>query len=160
MDVVLQAVSEADKPVLARLLELYRHDLSEFRPYELSAHGTFGYRYLDVYFLDDDRRADFVTVDGELAGFVMTRHLGSRTSTIGEFFIVRRWRRRGVGREVAHQLFARSPGHWLVSFDDGNAAGRAFWPQVCSAVAFGTVDTRAKPPDAWYPGVELRFVTR
>ena len=30
MDVVVQPVSEADKPVLARLLELYRHDLSEF----------------------------------------------------------------------------------------------------------------------------------
>jgi predicted acetyltransferase len=160
MDVVLQAVSEADKPVLAQLLELYRHDLSEFRPYELSAHGTFGYRYLDVYFLDDDREADFVTVDGELAGFVMTRRLGSRTSTIAEFFIVRRWRRRGVGREVAHRLFARAPGRWLVSVDDGNTAGRAFWPQVCSAVAVGEVETRAKPPDAWYPGIELRFETR
>jgi predicted acetyltransferase len=160
MDVALQPVSEGDKSVLARLVELYRHDLSEFRPYELSGHGTFGYRYLDLYFLDDDRQADLITVDGELAGFVMTRQLGSRTSAIAEFFVVRRWRRRGVGRAIAHCVFARQPGRWLVSFDDGNAAGRAFWPQVCASVAIGEVEVRAKPPDAWYPGTELHFETR
>jgi hypothetical protein len=70
-------VREADKAVLANLIQLYRYDLSEFRRYELSSHGTYVYRYLDHYFLDSDHRASFIDVDGHLAGFCLTRRLES-----------------------------------------------------------------------------------
>jgi predicted acetyltransferase len=152
-------VAEPDKPVLARLLELYRYDMSTFRPYVLSAHGTFGYRYLDAYFLGDDREAHFIRVDDELAGFTMTRELSHGARTIAEFFVLQRYRRSGVGRVVAHELFARHPGRWIVDYDDANPAGSAFWPQVCEAVAIASVETLRKSDEAVYPGTELRFTT-
>jgi hypothetical protein len=51
----LEAVAEEDKAILANLVQLYRHDLSEFRHYPLTEHGTFVYRFLDHYFFDDGR---------------------------------------------------------------------------------------------------------
>jgi predicted acetyltransferase len=160
MDVELETVDEADKAVLARLLELYRYDMSEFRPYPLTDHGIYGYRFLDIYFLKSDREACFIRVGGELAGFTMTRALTDGTRTVAEFFVVRRWRRRGIGRAVAHQVFARHPGPWEVAFDDANVAGNAFWPEVCAQAACDAVTTRRKSPAAAYPGTELLFETR
>ena len=150
-------VAEADKVVLARLLELYRYDMSDFRPYVLSPHGTYEYRYLDVYFLNDDREACFIKVDSELAGFTMTRMLRNNTRCVAEFFVVKRWRRRGVGTAVAAGLLARHPGRWEVAVDDANTAGQAFWPAVCETAARGAVETRRKSDDAYYPGIELLF---
>jgi predicted acetyltransferase len=159
MRIELEPVAEADKAVLARLLELYRYDMSDFRPYELSPHGTYGYRYLDAYFLNDDREACFIKVDGELAGFTMTRMLHDNVRSVAEFFVVRRWRRTDVGTTVARQLFARHPGRWEVAVDDANTAGQAFWPAVCGAAAGSAIETRRKPDDANYPGIKLLFET-
>jgi predicted acetyltransferase len=159
MRVQLDPVTEPDKVVLARLLELYRHDMSDFRPYALSPHGTYDYRYLDAYFSNDDREACFIKVDGELAGFTMTRLLRDNVRSVAEFFVVRRWRRRGVGTTVAHRLFAQHRGQWIVAVDDANTAGQAFWPAVCEAAATSPVETRRKSDNAYYPGIELRFGT-
>jgi predicted acetyltransferase len=159
MEIELRPVDEADKVVLERLVELYRYDFSEYRPYALTPHGTYGYRYLDHYFLDDAREACFVLVDGELAGFTMTSRLAGGARTMSEFFVVRSWRRRGVGTAVAHEVFARHPGRWRVAFDDTNAPAGAFWPEVCAAAARGKVKRVRKPDDAVYPGWELQFTT-
>ena len=43
--------------MLANLIQLYRHDLLEFRGYELSEHGTFVYRFLDHYWSEPGRGA-------------------------------------------------------------------------------------------------------
>ena len=47
---------EEDRPVLRHLLELYRYDFSEFDDADVDAHGEFGYRYLDHYWTDPERR--------------------------------------------------------------------------------------------------------
>jgi hypothetical protein len=71
-------VAEQDKRVLADLIQLYRYDLPEIRGYDLTAHGTFIYRYLDHYFLEDSREACFITAIDALAGFTLTGRLGRR----------------------------------------------------------------------------------
>ncbi|WP_206787740.1 hypothetical protein [Amycolatopsis sp. MtRt-6] len=74
MHVELTAVAEADKPVLANLLQLYQYDFSEIRELDLTPHGTFTYRYLDPYFTESGREAYFITVDHTLAGFALLRN--------------------------------------------------------------------------------------
>jgi predicted acetyltransferase len=155
--VELVRVAEDDKVVLARLLELYRYDLSDIRPYVLTAHGTYGYRLLDAYFDGSDREAYFVMVDQQLAGFAMSRLLPDGAREIAEFFVAKRYRRQGVGRAAAAGLMRGHPGEWSVSFDDANAAGAAFWPGVCAACAVAAPVRRRKPSGAVYPGEELRF---
>ena len=58
-----------------------------------------------------------IRVNGELAGFALVKQFNEGATAdfdMGEFFVVRKFRRQGVGKEVAHQLFAQFPGHWEV----------------------------------------------
>ena len=158
MSVALTAVSEDHKAVLANLLQLYCYDFSEFDGEELTAHGTFTYRYLDHYFTDDDREACLVTADGRLAGFTMTRRLDDGTRSVAEFFVVRRHRRLGVGRAAAHQMLRRHPGRWQLTFQHANLAAARFWPAVVAVIAEGSIQSDdAYPPVVARPETALRF---
>ena len=108
---VLEA-KESYKPVVRHLLELYQHDFSELDGRDVDEHGLYGYRYLDHYWVKADRRPFLISVDGRWAGLALVR-LGPPID-MSEFFVMRRFRRAGVGREAARQIFVMLPGHWQV----------------------------------------------
>jgi predicted acetyltransferase len=49
---------------------------------------------------------------------------------IAEFFVLRKFRRRGAGQRSAHQLFDRFRGRWLVAVLTLNTPAMKFWPKV------------------------------
>jgi len=49
---------------------------------------------------------------------------------MAEFFILRGCRRRGIGTEVAHQVWKRFPGLWEVRVMEANATGQEFWARA------------------------------
>jgi predicted acetyltransferase len=123
-----------DKPTIARLLQLYEHDNSEFFGADLDPDGL--YRVMDA----DTRFKPgwyvfLIKVEGKLAGFaIVTRHAAyigdGETWLMDEFFVVRKYRRRGVGAYVACALFDRFPGRWEVSQWPTNLPAQAFWRTV------------------------------
>lgn len=132
MDIAVAPATEDEKPVVRRLLELNAHDFSEFDGRELGAHGEYGYRYLDHYWTEgEDRHPLLVRVDGKIAGCVLVR--AGSPHRFGEFFIVRKHRRSGVGTAVAREVFRRFPGEWLVEEVPGNVAAVAFWRRAIPA---------------------------
>lgn len=114
-----------DRAVLDQLLELYAHDFSEFTAADIDAVGRFGYRYLDGYWTEPDRHPFLVRVDGRIAGFVFVR--SGQPHDMAEFFVMRKYRRSGIGRKVAHDVLARFPGEWQVRQIATNAAATSFW---------------------------------
>jgi predicted acetyltransferase len=128
----------AQEPVLANLLELYAHDFSEFIELQLQADGRFGYPELSRYWQDETRLPFLVKVDGSLAGFVLVAR-GSRITAdpqvwdMAEFFIVRGYRKRGIGAAVAREIWRRLPGRWEVRVLDRNQSARAFWGAAIDA---------------------------
>ena len=81
------------------------------------------------------RYAFLVRVDDKLAGFALVRTLdadadGGLRYSMAEFFIMRSFRRCGVGRTVAREVFRRLPGQWEVRQDVANSGAIAFWHQV------------------------------
>jgi predicted acetyltransferase len=90
VNVELDPVAEPRTPVLANLIQLYCYDFSEIRGYDLTAHGTFVYRYLDHYFVEDTREACFISAGGALADVTMTRRLDDGTREASAFFVARR----------------------------------------------------------------------
>jgi predicted acetyltransferase len=143
---------------LANLIQLYCHDFSEIRGYDLTTHGTFVYRYLDHYFTEGTREACFITADGTLAGFIMTRRLDDGTREVSEFFVALRHRRHGIGQDAACQMFRRHPGPWQLAFDHASHPAAQFWPRVTASIADGPVQrTDRYPPDVAYPGTWLRL---
>lgn len=132
------------EPVLANLLELYAHDFSEFHEIELGVDGRFGYKDLPLYWRDSSRHPFLVTVDAKLAGLVFVKK-GSEFSgdetvwDMAEFFVVRRYRRRGIGTYVAHQLWRQVPGRWEVRVLESNHSARLFWAHAISAFTGETI---------------------
>ena len=116
---------ERDRPVLRRLLELYQHDFSEFDGRDLNAHGEYGYRYLDHYWTEPERHPFLVTADGCWAGFALVR--SGPPADMSEFFVLRKYRRHGVGGRAAGEVFRLFPGPWTVRQQRANLAATAFW---------------------------------
>ena len=144
---VLPAATEQE-PVLANLLELYAHDLSEFFDVRLQADGRFGYPLLSRYWEEEGRFPFLVKVDGELAGFALVSR-GSRVSgdprvwDMAEFFVVRRFRKRGIGAAVAGEVWRRFPGPWEVRVLEANAPALGFWRGAIHAFNGSDVQERA-----------------
>jgi predicted acetyltransferase len=156
-DVELVPVAHGDKPVLERLVQLYRYDFASIRGYELDERGMIPYRYLDRYFDDPHREACFIRHRDKPAGFTMTSALDGDVRGVSEFFVVRHHRLQGVGRRAASAMFRRHPGRWMLQFDAANEEAAAFWPGVVAALATGVVESRPKAATSAFPGTELRF---
>ena len=139
VDVEVRAVRLDDREVLDQLLELYLHDLSDLTGADVGSRGRYGYFYLDDYWTEPDRHAFFIRVDERFAGFGLVR--SGSPSDMAEFFVMRKYRRKGVGRRAACTLFGMFPGEWQVRQLDSNVRATAFWRSVIP-VPFrdGTVD--------------------
>ena len=131
-------------PILANLLELYAHDFSEFHHLDIGEDGRFGYRSLPLYWSEPNRYPFLVRTDGRLAGFAFVRR-GSELSgndavwDMAEFFIVRGCRKRGIGTQVAHELWRRLPGRWEIRVMQANVAGQHFWTKAISSFTGETI---------------------
>jgi predicted acetyltransferase len=158
LEVVLDLAASHDAVLLANLLELYQHDLSQAFPIiELGADGRFGYDKLPLYWSEPERRFPFLIRYGtRVAGFVLVTR-GSPASDdpdvfdVAEFFVIRRYRRAGVGRLAAFLVWDRLPGRWIVRVSEGNTGALPFWAGVIDEYTRGaaTEFERAGSPNAW-----------
>jgi predicted acetyltransferase len=137
-----------DELILSNLLELYAYDFSEFQQLDLNSDGRFGYKHLPLYWSEAHRYPFLVKTDAKLAGFVFLKR-GSEVSgnamvwDMAEFFILRAYRRRGIGTDVAHQVWRRFPGAWEVRVMESNNSAYQFWERTISA--FGGEPIRSVP---------------
>jgi predicted acetyltransferase len=136
---VVPATREQD-PILANLLELYIHEFSEFHHVDIREDGRFGYPSLSLYWSAPDRHPFFIREDGKLAGFVLVK---KETNTAGvapvwdmaEFFVLRSYRKRGIGTQAAHQVWRCLPGLWQVRVMQANTSALEFWARAIATFA-------------------------
>ena len=134
-----------EEPILANLLELYAHDFSEFHDLELGTDGRFGYRSLTLYWSAPDQYPFLVRVNGKLAGFVLVKR-GSEVSgnetawDMAEFFVLRGYRRHGIGTQIAHEVWKRFPGRWEVRVMQANISAGHFWMSAISTFIGKAID--------------------
>jgi predicted acetyltransferase len=151
---VIPAAPEQE-PILANLLELYVHDFSEFLDIELGEDGRFGYADLPRYWREIDRHPFLVRIDGRWGGFALVRK-GSANSgnavvwDMVEFFVVRRYRRLGIGTRIAHEAWRRFPGKWEIRVMQSNDSARRFWEHAIEEFAGHEVQSsRFEKNGAW-----------
>jgi len=126
-------VEYKDKEVLRNLMEYYLYDFSEMEHFDVDPHGRFEYKYLDHYWTESDRHPYFILVDGMYAGFILVNQQevhGKACFSIAEFFIMRKYRKKGIGESVAGQVFDRHRGDWVVSQMKSHIGAQAFWRKV------------------------------
>ena len=119
--------------VVSRMLQLYLHDLSETDGEDLQASGCFLYPWLPDFWRKANHAAFVFREDGKYAGFALVDDdvvLPGGERSIEEFFVLRKFRRQGVGRRAATALFRALPGRWEVGHGMTNARADAFWREV------------------------------
>ncbi|MCD4707623.1 MAG: GNAT family N-acetyltransferase [Candidatus Sabulitectum sp.] len=142
MNVLLKKVAIEDKQVLRNLLELYRYDFSEFDKGDVNDHGLYGYRYLDHYWTEPGRHPFFIVVDDFIAGFILVSNFcymcePGDARSISEFFVMKKYRRTGIGETAARAVFKMYPGKWEVVQHPENKPSMEFWEKVISDITRG-----------------------
>lgn len=152
--------------ILQNLFQLYVHDFSEFWAGtdrgDLSAEGLFEHRpFSDSDWMDPNREALFIHVDNALAGFVLIHdhsHSGQPLDrSIAEFFVVRKYRGQGVGRQAAHAAFARHSGVWEAAIARKNLPALGFWRRAVATMPGATNIHELDVTSADWDGPILRF---
>jgi predicted acetyltransferase len=104
-----------------------------------------------------------IRADGRPGGFALVKRLSAAPATfdMGEFFVIRQHRRRGVGRRAATWLFDCFAGAWEVRQMPANMPAQRFWRRVIGDYTRGAF-TEGRETFAAYAGREFvvqRFAT-
>ena len=145
------------RPVVERLWQLYRHDLSEFRGSLPDVTGAFHTRPLESFLDGDPARAAHLFLRDGPVGFALVARAESEPRLMAEFFVVRAARGTGVARAAVDALFALYPGAWEIPFQEENPVAARFWRRVAAEAAVdGVLEERRPvpgkpeiPPDVW-----------
>ena len=146
MEVKIESILLEQKSVLIQMMELYNYDFSVYSNDDVNEHGYYGYPYLDHYWTEDTRFPYFIRVDGRLAGFVLFRscceyHRMANPHSIAEFFVMKKYRRKGVGKAAAVTIFDMHKGGWEVTQWTNNTPAQLFWNSVIEDYTGGAYRT-------------------
>jgi predicted acetyltransferase len=142
-EIEITLATEAERPLLAGMLQFYFYDFSEMEPagspsMELEGNGQFGaYPYLDNYWREPSHVPLIIRRRGSLAGFALLNgfsHSGRVVDrNMGEFFVMRKHRRGGVAATAVREILTRYPGRWEIAVAARNTGALAFWPRAIAA---------------------------
>jgi predicted acetyltransferase len=129
-----------ERRVIENLFQLYIHDFSEnwagTDRGDVDAEGRFIPSPLDVYWADASHSPLLFRIASHIVGFALLNresHVQAQVDwNIAEFFVLRKYRRGGVGTAAAHAIFARHPGIWEVAIARKNVSALAFWRRSIS----------------------------
>lgn len=127
------------QPVIANLIQLYLYDMTESMPFPVGPDGRFQYDFLDRFW----RFPYLVYTGDEIAGFALVIDECPLTGRkpcwfMAEFFVLKAYRRGGVGQAALRAALTRHPGAWHIAVPDQNKPAQAFWAQVLQHLAPAT----------------------
>jgi predicted acetyltransferase len=144
-DVKIIKATHEQIPILANLLELYAYDFSEYWKFDIGDNGFYGYEDLPLFWTDPNRYPYLIYVKDKIAGLVMVQK-GSPISDdkeiwdIAEFFIMKKYKKQGIGTAVAHHIWGQFKGRWQVRVIVENEIADAFWLQAITKFIGKTPD--------------------
>ena len=157
MNIKITEASLRDKPIIKNMLQLYIHDFSEFDGFELNEDGFYYYDYLDEYWTEKDRYPFIIRFNDKIAGFVLLNRYSvmiKNALTIAEFFILRKYRRQGIGKKTAFMIFDKFHSKWEVRQTKNNIVGQHFWENVIRDYTGGNFQ-EYENADGWEGPVQI-----
>ncbi|CAI0709075.1 GNAT family N-acetyltransferase [Serratia ficaria] len=137
MNILLQAASRAQQPLLAAMLPDYLGELG----------ADIDYPYLPLYWREAGRYPYLIFNERQPVGFALVRMRDPEVREMAEFYVTRPWRKYGVGQSAARALFALHPGRWQLSVLADNPGALAFWLSLMPPDAYRAwIDTPGERP--------------
>jgi predicted acetyltransferase len=157
--ITLQPAHAGDEACIENLMQLYHYDASEWYPLDLEADGRYKFRPVARFWTNVNQHPFLIYVDDALAGFAVVDDEVTETGSqfnIGYLFVAQKYRKSGIGRDVAHQLFRQFRGRWEVYQLTANTNAIAFWRATISSFTNGNFSEHRLAIDD-EPCVQQRF---
>ncbi len=141
MNVVVRPALGSEQALIEGLMQFYIYDWSEMEApgsqgFSFNFYGQFdGYPGLGDYWTKPKHWALLIEVDGACAGFALLNTHSHLTGehierNMAEFFVARKYRRRGVALEAVRQILRNYPGVWEIAVAERNIAAKMFWTKA------------------------------
>lgn len=124
----LVRVKQEDELTLHNLIQFYIYEFTVFQEIRLEENGSYAPFDLKPYWTEPNLHAFTILYEGELAGFALIE--SGEPNVILEFFVMRKFYRRGFGKMAAIKLFDQFPGKWSITQVEKNEPARNFWRKV------------------------------
>ena len=147
--------------MVQNLFQLYAYDWSELLALDVSDDGRFHVGSLDAYEQDERCHRFLLRVDSRVVGFAIVCARSRLTGDLdvfdmAEFFVLRRYRRQGIGSHAARELFDRFRGVWEIRQRTEHPDATRFWQDVIRRYTNGAYE-ESSWHDAHGTGTVQRF---
>lgn len=147
MSLQFTKASAQQKVVIKNLIQFYLYDFSEFVDIDVEEDGSFAaYPYLEDYWKDENNRFPYILqIDQKYIGFALVRAIETEQRqyfSIAEFFVMKKYRREGIGKAAAQQVFNLHKGQWEVYQKESNKPAQIFWRKVIDEYTKGKFTER------------------
>lgn len=129
-----------DHPTIQNMGRFYVYDMTEYmgddEDWKIPENGLFECIDFRKYWTQPDTFPFIVRKNKEIAGFVIIDKKGSENQVdfnMAQFFILRKFKKKGIGRGLAYQCFNRFVGVWEVMVMPKNEGAYRFWEKVIAA---------------------------
>lgn len=142
MNITLKAFKLEEKEELKKMLLEYFKEIDTSKIIETSNGKSVDYPYLDSYWTDSSRMALGIFLKNEKIGFVLVNAWTvckefSAEKSIAEFYIHPKYRRKGIGKWAAHELFNQYKVRWEVKQSSTNLRAIQFWRNTINEFSNG-----------------------
>lgn len=133
----LQPASLNEYPVIQNMARFYVYDMSEYfgndNGWIMPENGLYECIDFKKYWQNDYSFPFIVRYGNELAGFAIVDKNGSDPAidfNMAQFFIIRKFKHKGIAREAAFKCFNQFKGTWEVMVIPGNEGAYRFWRRI------------------------------
>ena len=132
---MITIINFKDKNSFKNLFQLYLHDLSKYNhTIEIEENGIFPASWIDEHWDLPEFIPLRIDQNDNTCGFILlSKKPFSKPGTelcIQEFFILKKFRNKGIGRASVEQLFANYPGSYSMSVIKENTPAKLFWKKT------------------------------
>lgn len=144
----LELVIAETTELIRNMFQYYIYDMSEYTKFSPNEDGTYivdeSIIQLNNYWTRPNHYPYLIKVDGEIAGFVLLREFpfSKGYNDIGQFFVLRKYKGMGVGREAFRLSVRMHPGKWITRVLPNNQGAYTFWRKVISEIADKSPEVR------------------
>jgi predicted acetyltransferase len=147
MNFKLVKASQDEISIMSHLIQFYIYDFSEFVERDVKEDGLFEpYPGLRDYWQEENHKFPyFIKQEKTYLGFVLVRRIETTEKnyfSMAEFFVMKRYRKKGLGRSIAQQVFDLHKGHWVVYQRETNKPAQIFWNKVIAEYTKGQFKER------------------
>ncbi|MBD9415662.1 GNAT family N-acetyltransferase [Pseudomonas sp. PDM16] len=135
MQIELVPTTAEQLPLIANLYQYYAYESSDWEEEDVETDGRFYLHepHLARYWQEPDWSANLILADGFIAGFLLIERselAGIDALEFADLFVLKRYRRHGIGRALSERVLCSGDEAWLVRFHPQDNIAAAFWQAV------------------------------